>query len=135
MRGRVRIYIICENVGNIEEHSPDALFLLAERAEGGHGRERVRQEIVLGNAAASDVTEQLCVLLVLAEVEGVAEGDDFRLVCVGGSVQVYLCGRGTCRIARRAVWRRVVEMWLWWEGVVLYSWMVIAWLYSWMVTA
>ena len=85
MTERVRIYIICEDVGEIEEHSSDALFLLAERAEGGDGRERVRQESGFVHAAAGDGIEQLRILLVLAEVEGVAEGNDFCLVCVGGS--------------------------------------------------
>ena len=119
MKGRVRIYIICEDVREIEEHSPDALFLLAERAEGGDGCECVRQKIGLINAAAGDVIKKLRIPLVLAEVEGVAEGNDFCLVCVGGSKQAYLCGRGTCRTARRAVWRWVVEMWS------LHSWRVI----------
>lgn len=104
MRERIRINIVSEDVSDIEENPSDTLLLLAESAEGGDGGERVGHDGVSIDAAAEDAGEQVSVGFALAEVEGVAEGNHFRLVCVGEEAQSYLCGRGTCRIATRAAW-------------------------------
>lgn len=82
MKERTETHIIGEDVGDVEKNPPSARLLLAESAEGSDCCECMCDEGVFIDAEGGDVGEQLLVGFVLAEVEGVAEGNDFRLICM-----------------------------------------------------